>query len=104
MIFKLRKRHVRVCKLVRVVRVEKTNGLGEGGGFLRACLFDRTRKTGRQIVRSIIVQNNRLWLISELLVLIIIKIFTNEPFLKLPLTIIQMDHWQEILKKLRSTI
>ncbi|GMT16791.1 hypothetical protein PFISCL1PPCAC_8088, partial [Pristionchus fissidentatus] len=49
----LRKRHVRVCKLVRLVRIEKMNGLGESGGLVRICLFDRSNKTGRQIVSNV---------------------------------------------------
>lgn len=49
----LRKRHVRVSKLVRLVRIEKMNGLGEAGGLVRVCLFDRSSKTGRQIVSNV---------------------------------------------------
>ncbi|GMR37030.1 hypothetical protein PMAYCL1PPCAC_07225, partial [Pristionchus mayeri] len=49
----LRKRHVRVSKLVRLVRIEKMNRLGEGGGLVRICLFDRSSKTGRQIVSNV---------------------------------------------------
>ncbi|GMS84729.1 hypothetical protein PENTCL1PPCAC_6904, partial [Pristionchus entomophagus] len=49
----LRKRHVRVSKLVRLVRIEKMNGLGADGGLVRVCLFDRSSKTGRQIVSNV---------------------------------------------------
>lgn len=61
---KLRKRRVRVSKLVRLVRLE---GMPRESGvcLVRTALYDRSRKTGRQIVSNVHTikadVNNRTW-------------------------------------------
>ncbi|PAV75534.1 hypothetical protein WR25_14702 [Diploscapter pachys] len=50
---KLRKRHVRVSKLIRLFRLEGMPKTDVVCGLIRAALYDRSRKTGRQIVSNV---------------------------------------------------